>query len=65
MAIRVQHTYSTHVEVTFDRHFHYWTNGTMDEIFERICDELVIHNFNHANVCSSETGEILMIVERS
>lgn len=69
MAINVQHTYCTHVFIVL------YTEdcitlrcndcGTMDDIQERVCELLVKHNFVSADVCSEETGEILMIIERT
>lgn len=69
MAINIHHTYSTHVEI------HYYTEdgytlrcrdvGSMDDLAERICEVLVKHNFDYADACSTETGEVLMVVERT
>ena len=67
--ITVQHTYCTHVEIIYTANdgagLHETTVGNMDEIMEHVCDVLVHHAFVHADVCSAETGEILMIVDRS
>ena len=69
MAIHVRHTYCTHVEIIFQSAdgvgLHEATVGDMDEILEHVCDVLVHHGFSHADVCSAETGEILMEVERT
>lgn len=65
MAINIQHTYTTHVEITFDQRFRYCTCGSMDEIAETVCKILVKNNFISADVCSAETGELLMIIERT
>lgn len=65
MAIHVQHTYSTHVEVTFDNRFRYAACGSMDEILEAVCDALVHHDFTNADVNDIETGELLMVVNRT
>ena len=69
MAIKIHHTYSTNVEI------HYYTdNGctlrcgdcdNMDSIAERVCEIMVKHNFDYANIISADTGEILMIIERT
>lgn len=69
MAINIQHTYTTHVNI------HYYSEdgctlhcrdcGDMDSIAERICTVLVKHNFSYSDVCSEETGEVLMTIERS
>ena len=69
MAINIRRTYCTHVEI------HYYTDdgytlrcrdcGDMDSIAERVCEVLVKHNFSYADVCSAETGEVLMIIERT
>lgn len=71
MAINIQHTYTTHVDIHY-----YCGNGygyvlhsedcdNMDNIAERVCRILVKHNFSYADVCSAETGEVLMKIERS
>lgn len=65
MAFNIQHTYCTHVEITFDERFRYHTVGDMDEIQETIMGLMVKHNFAHADICSSETGEVLMIIDRT
>lgn len=69
MAINVQHTYSTHVNIAFysDESITLRANdcGTMDDIAEQVCEVLVKHNFSYADVCSAETGEVLMIIERT
>ena len=70
MAINIQHTYSTHVEISFlDRAHNYalkeQTCGSMDEIAEHACEVLVKHNFTCADVIDASTGELLLIVERT
>lgn len=70
MAINIQHTYSTHVEISFLDHAHNYalkeqTCGSMDEVAEHVCEVLVKHNFASADVIDTSTGELLMIVERS
>lgn len=69
MAIHVQHTYSTHVIITYTAADGAELNeaavGSMDELLENVCDVLVHHNFNHADVCDASTGEVLMIVDRT
>ena len=69
MAINVRHTYSTHVEITFyaDEGFTMRCNdcGQMDDIAERVCEVLVKHNFDYADICSAATGEVLMVIERT
>lgn len=69
MAIHVQHTYSTHTEIIYQSSdgtgLREYTVGNMDEILEHVCDVLVHHHFSHADVCSAENGEVLMIIERT
>ena len=70
MAINIRHTYNTHVTVTFYSvkngfSLCYDDCGSIDDIAERICEVLVKHNFDYADVCSNETGELLMAVERT
>ena len=69
MAINIRHTYSTRVEITFYAEngitLHCRDFGQMDEIAEQVCEVLVKHNFAYADICSSETGELLMVIERT
>ena len=69
MAINIRHTYSSHVEIYYysDEGYslHCHDCGDMDHIAEQVCEILVKHNFNYADVCSSETGEVLMVVSRT
>ena len=69
MAIEIKHTYTTQVQVTFysDEGIGLRANdcGTMDDIAERACEILVKHNFSYVDVTSRETGELLMIIERT
>jgi hypothetical protein len=37
----------------------------MDDIAEEVTEIVVRHNFEYADVCSAETGEVLMVVERT
>jgi hypothetical protein len=37
----------------------------MDDIAEQVCEILIKHNFAYADVCSAETGEVLMVIERT
>lgn len=65
MAINIQHTYTTQVEVILDGAFRYSANGNLDEIAEGVCEQLIKHNFTIADVCSAETDEILMVIKRT
>ncbi len=70
MAIIIQHTYATGVEIVYsdensNSDFRENTYDTMDEIAEHVCEMLIKHQFDNADVCSTETGEILMIIKRS
>ena len=70
MALNIRYTYSTHVEISFlDRANNYslkeQTCGSMDEIEEHVCEVLVKHDFNSADVIDAATGELLMVVERT
>jgi len=71
MSINIHHTYSAHVEIIYYPNsddacgLHETTVGEMDDIQEHVCEILVKHNFAGADVCSAETGEVLMIVERT
>lgn len=65
MAINIRHTYTTQVEVVLDGVFRYNATGDLDEIAEGACEHLIKHNFSCADVCSAETGEVLMIITRT
>lgn len=69
MAINIRHTYIVNADI------HYYSEegcilhcrdcGDMDSIAERVCEILVKHNFSYSDVCSADTGEVLMTIERS
>ena len=63
--ITIQHTYDTDAIVIFDQDFRMPLFGTMDDIAECVCRELVKHNFSHADVIENGTSKILMVIERS
>lgn len=70
--ITIEHRYCAPVEILYrpnaaDGGYGLYENtiGNMDEIAEHICEVLVKHNFSAADVCSEETGEILMVIKRS
>ena len=71
MAINIQHTYTTYVEIIYYPNnddacgLHETTVGSMDDIQEHVCEILIKHNFAGADVCSTETGEVLMVIERT
>lgn len=69
MSISIHHTYSTSAEVLYYTKTGYTLHcrvyGQMDDIAEQVCDILVNHDFSRADVCSAETGEILMVIERT
>lgn len=69
MAINIKHTYTTHVDIHYyseDGHtLHCRDCGDMDSIAEHVCEVLIKHNFSYSDVCSAETGEVLMTIERS
>lgn len=68
MAINIRHTYTTHVDVYYDNttvNLHEHLCDNMDDIAEHVCEVLIRHNFTTADVCDSETGEVIMIVERT
>ena len=64
MTINIRHTYSTHVEIAFYADDGITLRcrdcGQMDDIAEQVCEVLTKHNFSYADVCSVETGEVLM-----
>lgn len=70
MALNTFYIYNTNVTCHFYIHDGSYglecnDSGTLDDIHERMCKILVKHNFDYAAACSSETGEVLMVVERT
>ena len=69
MAINIRNTYNTHVEIIYYSDTGYTLHcrdcGRMDDIAEQVTEIVVRHNFMYADVCSAETGEVLMVVERT
>ena len=69
MAINVQHIHSTHCEITYtgknDEQLYENMTATMDDIQEEAITILVKHDFISAHVCDANTGELLMIIERT
>lgn len=69
MAINTYYVYSTHVVCQFYTHdgsiLRCNDCGTMDSIHERMCEIIIKHNFESADACSAETGEVLMVIERT
>ena len=69
MAINIKHTHTTRVEIYYHGEdgyiFRSCDNGSMDAISERVCEVLIKHNFSCAEVCSAETLDALMIIERN
>lgn len=68
--ITIKHCYCTTVEILYhNRKDTYYLienkTDTMDNIAEHVCEVIVNHDFSRADVCSSETGEILLTIERS
>lgn len=39
--------------------------GKLDDIHERMLEILIKHNFNSADACSRETGEVIMVITRT
>lgn len=69
MAINIERTYSTTVEITFtandNREFKEIMSGSIDDIREHCGEVLVKRGFVYADVCSVETGEVIMILMRT
>lgn len=68
--ITVTHCYCTTTEILYhhrDDKYYLTENktDTMDNIAGHVCEVMVKHNFSRADVCSSETGELLLVIERS
>lgn len=69
--ITIRHTHNAYVEIIYYSHkddgrgMYETTVGNMDDLAEHVCDVLVKHNFVGADVCSAETGEVLMTIERA
>lgn len=69
MSLHIRHTYCTHVVIYYDRDDYEDLSerlcDNMDDIAEYVCERLIKHNFSRADICSAETGEVLMVVERT
>lgn len=70
MTINIRHAHVAHVTVTFydddeEISLRYDDCSSMDAIAEQACKVLVKHNFSYADVRSTETGEVLMVIERT
>ena len=67
--ITIEHCMNIHVDCIFISDegvtMHYRDNGTMDEVTERICENMVKHNFVCAEARDTCTNQILVSVERS
>lgn len=77
MVINIQRIYATDVDIHYcsEVDMHYYSEdgyvlcrqdyGNMDSITKRVSEIMVNHNFTYCDVCSEETGEVLMTFERS
>ena len=69
MAIKIRHTYTTHVTIIFYADYGFTMRcddcGQMDDIAKQVSETLVRHNFDYADICSAATGEVLMVIERT
>lgn len=68
--ITIKHTYTDTVIILYSNFVGDYTLkeeycGIMDDIAEHVCDILIQHNFNYADVCSGSTGEVLITVRRT
>ena len=68
--ITIHHVYTDTVMILYYDHAGKYTlkkgyHGTMDDIAEHVCEDLIKHNFTGADVCNVKTGEILMVIERT
>lgn len=64
MAINIQHTHFVNACILYDNTYHMIVRGTMDDLCELACDNLVRHNLHTADITDNETGEVLAIVTR-
>lgn len=70
MAINIQHIHTAHFTVhcynTDETHMmQYYDYGTIDDVVERVCTNLIKHNFDWADICSQTTGEVFTTIERT
>ena len=69
MAINVHFTYTTHVTVHFFANdgmtFYFDICGSLEDIAANMAEEMVKHNFNGADACDLETGEVLIMIDRT
>ena len=68
--ITIKHVYCTPTQIEYTdntkevRMIEYYTES-MDNIAEHVCDMLVKHNFYSADVLDRNTGEMLIIIDRT
>lgn len=69
MAINIHFTYTTHVTVHFYSNdgmtFRFDDCGSLEEIAANMAEEMVKHNFDGADACDSETGEVIIMIDRT
>ena len=67
MAITIQHTYSTYVDIKYDPNpgFYEFLCGTMDELTQHACEIIVKNSLTYAKICDARTGEILVTIKRT
>ena len=66
--IKIEHFYTTSMRIDYTMNQYKRCAetmvGNMDEITEEICYKLVKYNWQSADVSSTDTGEILMVITR-
>ena len=66
--IKIEHFYATSARIDYimNQYKKYTETmiGSMDAIAEEVCHKLVKYNWQSADVSSTDTGEILMVITR-
>jgi len=66
MAINIRRTYTTPVEISYNAIMSQRIDDlNLDEIADVVTAHMIAHNFDWADVCSANTGEVLMTIERT
>lgn len=69
MAINIHFTYTAHVTIHFysndEMTFYYDNCGSLEDIAANMAEEMVKHNFVGADACDRETGEVLIMIDRT
>lgn len=60
----IDYTATATVNIIYDCNFSYTMVGSLSIISDTVCQHMREHNFSYADVCDSETGEILITIRK-